>query len=187
MADYLTLRDGDAVIYRPTVHYAYHPCDAAVMSVHELAGRGWQQQSEQRLMMEEIASGIDELGVLLMGHKKGAFWYGSQLTIEEARKLAPHNSATSLQVAAGVLGGMVCATRAADGGHRRGRRARLPARARGGQALSRPCRRRLQRLDARCRTGRYCFPKTLMLPIPGSSRTSWSADQPNLTRATASR
>jgi homospermidine synthase len=109
MADYLTLRDGDAVIYRPTVHYAYHPCDAAVMSVHELAGRGWQQQSEQRLMMEEISSGMDELGVLLMGHKRGAFWYGSQLTIEEARKLAPHNSATSLQVAAGVLGGMVCA------------------------------------------------------------------------------
>lgn len=109
MADYLTLRDGDAVIYRPTVHYAYHPCDAAVMSVHELAGRGWQQQSEQRLMMDEIVSGIDELGVLLMGHKRGAFWYGSQLTIEEARKLAPHNNATSLQVAAGVLGGMVCA------------------------------------------------------------------------------
>ena len=52
---------------------------------------------------------MDELGVLLMGHRKGAFWYGSQLTIEEARRLAPHNSATSLQVAAGVLGGMVCA------------------------------------------------------------------------------
>ena len=109
IADYLTLHDGDAVLYRPTVHYAYHPCDAAVMSVHELAGRGWRQQAEQRLLMEEITTGMDELGVLLMGHKKGAFWYGSQLTIEEARRLAPHNSATSLQVAAGVLGGMVCA------------------------------------------------------------------------------
>ena len=109
IADYLTLRDGDTVLYRPTVHYAYHPCDAAVISVHELAGRGWQQQAEQRLMMEDIASGMDELGVLLMGHEKGAFWYGSQLTIEEARRLASHNSATSLQVAAGVLGGMVCA------------------------------------------------------------------------------
>ena len=109
IADYLTLRDGDAVLYRPTVHYAYHPCDAAMMSVHELAGRGWQQQAEQRLLMDEIVTGMDELGVLLLGHKKGAFWYGSQLTIEEARRLAPHNSATSLQVAAGVLGGMVCA------------------------------------------------------------------------------
>lgn len=109
IADYLTLRDGDAVVYRPTVHYAYHPCDAAVLSVHELAGDEWRQQPEQRLMMEDIVSGIDELGVLLMGHQRGAFWYGSQLSIEQARELAPYNSATSLQVAAGVLGGMVCA------------------------------------------------------------------------------
>ena len=109
IADYLTLRDGEAVLYRPTVHYAYHPCDDAVLSVHELAGRGWQQQTEHRLLMEDITTGMDELGVLLMGHKRGAFWYGSQLTIEEARTLAPYNSATSLQVAAGVLGGMVWA------------------------------------------------------------------------------
>ncbi|SNB52395.1 homospermidine synthase [Arboricoccus pini] len=109
IADYYTVREGEKVVYRPTSHYAYHPCDAAVLSVHELQGNGWQQQPEQRLMMEEIVSGIDELGVLLMGHAKGAFWYGSQLSIEEARELAPHNSATSLQVAAGVLGGMVWA------------------------------------------------------------------------------
>lgn len=109
ISDFLTLRDGDAVLYRPTVHYAYHPCDDAVLSLHEMAGRGWRPQPEQRILMEEITSGMDELGVLLMGHKRGAFWYGSQLTIEQARELAPYNSATSLQVAAGVLGGMVWA------------------------------------------------------------------------------
>src|SRR5690348_2458192 len=38
IADYFTLRDGDTVRYRPTVHYAYHPCDGAVLSLHELAG-----------------------------------------------------------------------------------------------------------------------------------------------------
>ena len=32
---------------------------------------------------------MDELGVLLMGHAKGAYWYGSRLTIEEARALVP--------------------------------------------------------------------------------------------------
>jgi homospermidine synthase len=109
IADYLTLREGDAVLYRPTVHYAYHPCDGAVLSIHEMAGRNWRPQAEHRLIVEEIVSGVDELGVLLMGHKKGAYWYGSQLSIQEARELAPHNSATSLQVAAGVLGGMVWA------------------------------------------------------------------------------
>ena len=39
-------------------------------------------QSRQRLMMDEIGRGIDELGVLLMGHAKGAYWYGSVLSIE---------------------------------------------------------------------------------------------------------
>ena len=109
IADYYTVRQNGAVSYRPTVHYAYHPCDDAVLSVHELAGRNWQVQSKQRLMMQEIVSGIDELGVLLMGHAKGAYWYGSRLSIEQARMLAPYNNATSLQVTAAVLGGMVWA------------------------------------------------------------------------------
>ncbi len=41
ISDYLTIKKGEQVVYRPTVHYAYHPCDDAVLSVHELAGRNW--------------------------------------------------------------------------------------------------------------------------------------------------
>ena len=44
-----------------------------------------------------------------MGHAKGAYWYGSRLSIEEARRLVPYNNATSLQVTAAVLAGMVWA------------------------------------------------------------------------------
>jgi len=106
---YLTHREGDKVVYRPTVHYAYHPFDDAVLSVHEFAGRNWHLQERKRILNEEIIEGIDELGVLLAGHKKNAYWYGSQLSIEEARKLVPHNTATSLQVCVAVLSGMVWA------------------------------------------------------------------------------
>jgi len=110
LSDYYTVRDAaGAVRYRPTAHYAYHPCDDAVLSIHELAGKNWRMQPEKRLMMEEIESGMDELGVLLLGHARGAYWYGSRLTIAQARGLAPHNNATSLQVTAAVLGGMVWA------------------------------------------------------------------------------
>ncbi|MEO7773313.1 MAG: saccharopine dehydrogenase C-terminal domain-containing protein [Steroidobacteraceae bacterium] len=109
IADYLTLRDGTQVVYRPTVHYAYHPSDAAVLSLHEFAGRNWKIQDRKRIMMGDIVKGIDELGVLLAGHKKNAYWYGSQLSIDEARKLAPYNSATSLQVTVSVLAGLVWA------------------------------------------------------------------------------
>ncbi len=109
IADYYTHREGGMVVYRPTVHYAYHPCDDAVLSLHELAGKNWQMQPRQRLLMDEIVSGTDELGVLLMGHARGAYWHGSHLSIEAARELAPHNNATSLQVTATVLGGLVWA------------------------------------------------------------------------------
>ena len=109
IADYLTVRDGDAARYRPTCHYAYHPCDDAVLSLHELAGKNWRLQTRKRLMMQEIDRGTDELGVLLMGPQKGVYWYGSRLTIEEARRVAPHNNATSLQVTAAVLAGVVWA------------------------------------------------------------------------------
>jgi homospermidine synthase len=109
LADYYTVREGGEVVYRPTSHYAYHPSDAAVLSVHEFAGRNWHLQSTKRIMLAEITGGIDELGVLLAGHARNAYWYGSQLSIGEARRLAPYNSATSLQVTAAALAGMIWA------------------------------------------------------------------------------
>jgi len=109
LAEYYTVRDGGRVVYRPTAHYAYHPSDAAVLSVHEFAGRNWQLQDRKRIMLDEITGGIDELGVLLAGHAKNAYWYGSQLSIGEARALAPFNSATSLQVTVAALSGMIWA------------------------------------------------------------------------------
>lgn len=106
IADYFSYKE-QAYRYRPTVHYAYLPCADAVLSLHELAGREWQQQKKQRLLFNEIIEGTDALGILVMGNPKGAYWFGSQLNINEARKLAPHNNATSLQVAIGVLAGML--------------------------------------------------------------------------------
>ncbi len=116
IADYFTVREHGKVVYRPTCHYAYHPCDEAVLSIHEFAGKNWIQQPKKRLIVEQVTEGIDELGVLLMGHAKGAYWYGSQLSIEEARKLAPYNNATSLQVTAPVLAGVIWAIENPDRG-----------------------------------------------------------------------
>jgi homospermidine synthase len=109
IAEYLSSNADPATPYRPTVHYSYHPSDNAVLSVHEFSGRNYSMQARKRIMMDDITTGIDELGVLLGGHKKNAYWYGSQLSIDEARQLAPHNSATTLQVTVAVLAGMVWA------------------------------------------------------------------------------
>jgi len=110
IADYLTLREEGDVVYRPTCHYAYHPCNDAVLSLHEMFGAGGRMQSSWHILTEEeIVDGIDELGVLLYGHAKNAYWYGSRLSIEEARELAPYQNATGLQVTSAVLAGMVWA------------------------------------------------------------------------------
>ena len=110
IADYYTVtKDGEAE-YRPTCHYAYHPADDAVLSLHEMAGAAWERQETWHILSEnEILDGIDELGVLLYGHAKNAYWYGSQLSIEDARALAPYQNATGLQVTSAVLAGMVWA------------------------------------------------------------------------------
>ena len=105
MCEALTVHDSDGrPVYRPTVHYAYHPSDAAINSVLELRMRGWEMQPAQRIMNAEIVSGRDELGVLLMGHPYRAWWTGSLLSIDEARSVLPDQSATTLQVAGSVVG-----------------------------------------------------------------------------------
>ncbi len=110
IADFFTLRENGRAVYRPTCHYAYHPCNEAVLSLHEMFGQAGQVQEEHHILDEgEIVDGIDELGVLLYGHAKNAYWYGSQLSIEETRRIAPYQNATGLQVTSAVLAGMVWA------------------------------------------------------------------------------
>ncbi len=111
IADYFTARDTNGkVLYRPTCHYAYHPADDAVLSLHELFGRAGRIQPAHHILTEhEIEDGVDELGVLLYGHANNAYWYGSQLSIEETRRIAPYQNATGLQVTSAILAGMVYA------------------------------------------------------------------------------
>lgn len=107
--DYYTVWDGPRALYRPTCHYAYHPCPDAILSLHETNGAGQLPEMKHILTADEITGGGDDLGVFLYGHAKGAMWYGSRLTIEEARALAPYQNATGMQVTSAVLAAMVWA------------------------------------------------------------------------------
>ncbi len=110
IADYYTVKINGSLTFRPTCHYAYHPANDAVLSLHEIFGQAGKVQDKFHILNEdEIVDGIDELGVLLYGHAKNAYWYGSQLSIEDTRKLAPYQNATGLQVTSAVLAGMVWA------------------------------------------------------------------------------
>ena len=103
ISEYFTTKDGS---YRPSVYYVYQPCDAAITSVHEMRGRELDMQSKTRIVKDEIISGIDELGVLLLGDGF-AWWHGSQMSIDDARHLIDGESATSVQVAGSLLAAIV--------------------------------------------------------------------------------
>jgi homospermidine synthase len=107
ISDFYSVHEAGAVRWRPTVTFVYRPCDDALASIMELADGGWRGPRRTRLLLDDIVQGADELGVLLMGHARGAFWFGSHLSATVARTLAPSNNATTLQVAAGILGGLV--------------------------------------------------------------------------------
>jgi len=106
LSNYLTVWEENKPVYRPTVHYAYLPCDAAIASLVEMKMKGYAIPTKERIMSDEITSGVDELGVLLLGHDLTGWWVGSRLSIEETRRLVPHQNATTLQVAASVLGAL---------------------------------------------------------------------------------
>jgi homospermidine synthase len=118
ICDHLTVWDGDVARYRPTVHYAYCPADAAWASFIELAGTQYEYPERQRIMNDDIVSGRDDLGVLLMGHPYKAWWTGMLTSIEEARAVAPHQNATTVQVAASILGAVDWLLTHPDGGVR---------------------------------------------------------------------
>jgi homospermidine synthase len=60
IADYFTVREGRKVTYRPTCHYAYHPCNDAVLSLHELFGQAGKRQPAIHIWDEhEITEGTE--------------------------------------------------------------------------------------------------------------------------------
>lgn len=103
ISDKLTVWDGKKAVYRPTMHYAYCPCDEAIASLNEMRGYNYKLNANQRIMNDEITAGSDILGALIMGHAYNSWWIGSDLSIEESRRLVPHQNATTMQVAISVV------------------------------------------------------------------------------------
>ena len=57
IADALTVSENGVPVYRPTVHYAYMPCNETLTSLHELRCRNYVLQDKLRIMSDEIIGG----------------------------------------------------------------------------------------------------------------------------------
>ena len=172
ISDYLTLRKGDQVQYRPTVHYAYHPCDARVLSVHELAGK----------QLAHAGSQADHDGRDHEGHRRArraarraqeecATGTARSCRSQEARQLAPHNNATSLQVTVAVLGGHGLGDREPERRRDRARRHGFRARARDLPSLISATSSASTASGTRSSIAAGCSPRISTRPTRGSSRT----------------
>ena len=113
IADYFTGYGTDgSVAYRPGVFYTYRPCDHALRSLDRYCRADKAIWSRNRwTLMTELTHGSDNLGAIAYRADGQAVWYGSCLKIDDARRLAPFNNATSLQVCAGALAAVVYAIR----------------------------------------------------------------------------
>jgi homospermidine synthase len=108
ISKFLTTKDGS---YRPTVYYCYTPCDSTIASLQELRANDYCKLPHQRIAYDnDISEGSDTLGVMIGGYDdKHIWWCGSSLNIDDAKKLAPLQNATSVQVACGVVAGLLYA------------------------------------------------------------------------------
>jgi homospermidine synthase len=102
IAEMLTVREHGCLTYCPTVYYAYRPCVKAMEMIDRLRTEVERAVVAEKTVMQDPVAGQDELGALLI-HGTGAYWYGSTLTVGQARSLAPYNNATSMQVVATIV------------------------------------------------------------------------------------
>lgn len=105
---FLTVKRNGRAVYRPTVHYAYMLPNVAIASLVEYQANGCPDVlKNERVVKDDIISGKDTLGVLFMSPKYGKWWTGSDLSIEQSRKLIRHQNATIVQVSPAVLAGIM--------------------------------------------------------------------------------
>ena len=111
IADYFTLREGGKVVYRPTCHYAYHPADDAVLSLHEMFGRAGKRAGRASTSSTSTRSSTASTSSACCSTATARTPTGTARSSRSRRRarIAPYQNATGLQVTSAVLAGMVWA------------------------------------------------------------------------------
>ncbi len=99
------------VEFRPTCHYAYHPCNDAVLSFHELFGAACRMPDAISTCSTSTRSSTAATSSACCCTATPATPTGSARSSRSRRpaQLAPHQNATGLQVTSAVLAGVVWA------------------------------------------------------------------------------
>jgi homospermidine synthase len=94
--------------YRPSCYYVYMPSVVAEESLNYLRGRNYQKQENFHVLTsDEIISGYDAVGSLLIRGDGRCYWSGTIVSVQDVEpKFRSWINPTCLQVACGVLSGI---------------------------------------------------------------------------------
>lgn len=101
---YLEVKSGDRVTYRPSCYYVYQSSKTSIDSMEDIKLNGYNMLPDWYVLKaEDIESGVDAVGTLLLFRELPAIWIGSILDHKEAKRYSPVINATTVQVAANML------------------------------------------------------------------------------------
>jgi len=112
LSSVLTLKNGDEVIYRPSVYYVYSPCQDAWKSIDSVKKNNYEMLAKKRVLKGYELTGKDSVGVLLIFRSDPrksksepiSYWCGSILSTDQTREMGLYYSGpTSVQVIASIL------------------------------------------------------------------------------------
>ena len=93
--------------YRPSVYYVYQPCPMAIKGLMDVAANNFEMLDKYYVYSgTDLTAGFDSVGAYMIFEQDGqlvSYWSGTILDVKDAAKISPHVTATSIQVAAGVL------------------------------------------------------------------------------------
>jgi len=94
--------------YKPSTYYVYDSSKISQESLEITKQRNYEIQEDFHILMaKEIISGYDSVGALLLFKDASRnFWYGSIVTNDYVKNINININATTIQVAAGILGGI---------------------------------------------------------------------------------
>ena len=167
------------VVYRPTCHYAYHPANDAVLSLHEMFGAAGKMQPKWPHPRRERDRGRHRRT------RRAAVTATTRTPTGTARSSRSRKPASSrptrtppaCRCRRRCSAGMVWALENPERRHRRSRRDGFPSLPRNPDAVSRPGEGFLHRLDAAHRPARDCFRRISTRRIRGSSGTCWCGER----------
>lgn len=103
IANYLTVRENDNLVYMPTVYFSYRPNEYAFKSLANVKDSGYKKPTNLVKLTDTLKTGGEYVGVILISKRFGNYYFGSGVEINELKKTYKKETPTIIQVTATAI------------------------------------------------------------------------------------